>query len=149
MTRSTIRVLKHNSILVAVALAIGAGAGAPAFGADLLEIFRLAKSSDAVYGSARAAWAAAQEKLPQGRSGLLPSASISASTQHNDRSINFRDPATVDNNTRFNSNVLSLSIFRFISNFGLGGEVPVALTLTSEFSPSRIRGTDRRRTCLR
>lgn len=37
-------------------------------------------------------------------------------------------------------NVLSLSIFRFLSNFGLGGEVPVALTLTSEFSPSRIRG---------
>src|SRR2546421_1559966 len=37
-------------------------------------------------------------------------------------------------------NVLSLSIFRFISNFGLGGEVPVALTLTSEYSPSRIRG---------
>src|SRR5215468_3566398 len=37
-------------------------------------------------------------------------------------------------------NVLSLSIFRFISNFGLGGEVPVALTLTAEYSPSRIRG---------
>src|SRR6266851_2383648 len=37
-------------------------------------------------------------------------------------------------------NVLSLSIFRFISNFGLGGEVPVALTLTSEYSPGRIRG---------
>src|SRR5712675_2366199 len=37
-------------------------------------------------------------------------------------------------------NVLSLSVFRFLSNFGLGGEVPVALTLASEFSPSRIRG---------
>src|ERR1700730_13286074 len=37
-------------------------------------------------------------------------------------------------------NVVSLSIFRFISNFGLGGEVPVALTLTSEYSPGRIRG---------
>ncbi len=37
-------------------------------------------------------------------------------------------------------NVLSLSIFRFISNFGLCGEVPVALTLTSEYSPGRIRG---------
>src|SRR4030088_400341 len=36
--------------------------------------------------------------------------------------------------------VLSLAVFRFISNFGLGGEVPVALTLTSEYSPSRIRG---------
>src|SRR3954468_14297685 len=37
-------------------------------------------------------------------------------------------------------NVLSLAVFRFLSNFGLGGEVPVALTLTAEFSPSRIRG---------
>ena len=37
-------------------------------------------------------------------------------------------------------NVLSLSIFRFLSNFGLGGEVPVTATLASEFSPSRIRG---------
>src|SRR3982074_155104 len=37
-------------------------------------------------------------------------------------------------------NVLSLAVFRFVSNFGLGGEVPVALTLASEFSPSRIRG---------
>ena len=37
-------------------------------------------------------------------------------------------------------NVLSLSVFRFLSNFGLGGEVPVTATLASEFSPSRIRG---------
>jgi MFS transporter, putative metabolite:H+ symporter len=37
-------------------------------------------------------------------------------------------------------NVLSLSVFRFLSNFGLGGEVPVALTLASEFSPARMRG---------
>src|SRR3954452_19031793 len=37
-------------------------------------------------------------------------------------------------------NVLSLSVFRFLSNFGLGGAVPVALTIMSEFSPARIRG---------
>src|SRR5690348_10875119 len=34
----------------------------------------------------------------------------------------------------------SLALFRFVSNFGLGGEVPVASTLTAEFMPSRIRG---------
>ncbi len=34
----------------------------------------------------------------------------------------------------------SLLVFRFASNFGLGGEVPVATTLTAEFMPSRIRG---------
>src|SRR3974390_156021 len=37
-------------------------------------------------------------------------------------------------------NVRSLGVFRFLSNFGLGGEVPVTLTLSSEFSPGRIRG---------
>ena len=37
-------------------------------------------------------------------------------------------------------NVLSLGVFRFLSNFGLGGEVPVTATLSSEFSPGRIRG---------
>ncbi len=36
--------------------------------------------------------------------------------------------------------VVALGIFRFLSNFGLGGEVPVTLTLASEFSPGRIRG---------
>jgi MFS transporter, putative metabolite:H+ symporter len=38
-------------------------------------------------------------------------------------------------------NMTSLIVFRFLSNFGLGGEVPVATTLTAEFMPSRIRGT--------
>ena len=37
-------------------------------------------------------------------------------------------------------NVSSLAVFRFVSNFGLGGTVPVALTITSEFSPGRLRG---------
>lgn len=37
--------------------------------------------------------------------------------------------------------VASLALFRFLSNFGLGGEVPVASTLTVEFMPSRIRGS--------
>jgi putative MFS transporter len=37
-------------------------------------------------------------------------------------------------------NIFSLSAFRFLSNFGLGGEVPVTSTLGSEFSPGRLRG---------
>lgn len=34
----------------------------------------------------------------------------------------------------------SLIAARFLANFGLGGEVPVACTIVSEFMPSRIRG---------
>jgi MFS transporter, putative metabolite:H+ symporter len=42
--------------------------------------------------------------------------------------------------TALSWNALSLTIFRFISNFGLGGQIPVALTITSEFMPGRLRG---------
>lgn len=103
---------KYSSLLLAVTLAISSGLSlpTPTYGADLLEIFRLAKNSDAVYNSALATWGAAQEKLPQGLSGLLPSASISASTQYTDRFIHQRDPAQRDGGTPFNSNALSLSI---------------------------------------
>ncbi|GAC1328119.1 MAG: MFS transporter [Beijerinckiaceae bacterium] len=37
-------------------------------------------------------------------------------------------------------NLVTLGVFRFLSNFGLGGQIPVALTITAEFMPSRIRG---------
>jgi outer membrane protein len=101
--------MSRIATLLTVALAVGTTV--PAHGADLLEIFRLAQNSDAVYGSARAAWAATQEKLPQARSGLLPSASLAASTQYNDRSIRFRDPSIPGNNAHFNStNLFTLSI---------------------------------------
>jgi outer membrane protein len=91
-------------------LAAIAAAGAPAGAADLLEVYRAAQTSDAVYAAARATWAAGQEKLPQGRSGLLPSATLSAGTQLNDRDFRARDPAIPNASSRFNSNVLSLSI---------------------------------------
>src|ERR1700753_689102 len=42
--------------------------------------------------------------------------------------------------TALSWSVASLTIFRFISNFGLGGQIPVALTITAEFMPSRLRG---------
>ncbi len=34
----------------------------------------------------------------------------------------------------------SLLVFRFLVGFGLGGELPVAATLMSEYAPSRLRG---------
>src|SRR5262249_32122903 len=78
--------------------------------ADLLEIFRAAQSSDAVYAAARAVWTAGQEKLPQGRAGLLPSVTFSASTQYNERDLRFRDPRIPGSNAPFNSNAITLSL---------------------------------------
>ncbi len=92
-------------LMVAFALA-----AAPACAADLIDVFRQAQGSDAVYASARSAWAAAQEKLPQGRAGLLPSATVSASTQHNDRDLRFRDPSVIGSRSQFNSNAVTLSL---------------------------------------
>jgi outer membrane protein len=93
-----------------MSFALALAAGTRAIGADLLEIYRAAQSSDAVYASARAAWAAGQEKLPQGRAGLLPSLSLSASTQHNDRDLRFRDQTVPNVASVFNSNALTLSL---------------------------------------
>lgn len=78
--------------------------------ADLLSIYRLARDSDPVYAAARSSWTAAQEKLPQGRAGLLPQADLSASTQHNDRDLRFRNPALAGSQAQYNSNSASVSI---------------------------------------
>jgi outer membrane protein len=98
-----------NRLAIALALLLGA---ASASGADLLEIYRLAQASDAQYASARAAWSAGQEKLPQGLAGLLPSASVSAFSQYNDRDIRFRSPTLLSNSAQFNSNSVSLSVLQ-------------------------------------
>ncbi len=84
--------------------------GAPAAAADLLEIYRLALASDPVYSAARASWTASQEKLPQGLAGLLPQASLSASTQYNDRDLRFRNPTIAGSQAQYNSNSASVSV---------------------------------------
>ena len=37
-------------------------------------------------------------------------------------------------------NYESLLVFRFLVGFGLGGELPVAATLMSEYAPAHLRG---------
>jgi len=87
--------------------------------ADLLAIYRDAQSADAIYAAARASYAAGQEKLPQGLSGLLPTVTAAGNTQYNDRDIQFRGnvPGFVSGSTRFNSNNLSVTatqpLFRY------------------------------------
>jgi len=92
---------------IAAAL-VAAFAFGPAGAADLLEVFRLGLNNDAAYASARAAWQAAQEKLPQGRALLLPSATLSGNTNWNDRDLRVRDGTS--SQTQFNSNNLTASV---------------------------------------
>jgi len=96
-----------SRLAIVTALLIGA---APANGADLLEIYRLAQSADTQYTAARAAWSAGQEKRPQGLAGLLPSANLSAFTQQSDRELRSRDPTVGVSSGRFNSNSVSVSV---------------------------------------
>jgi outer membrane protein len=76
----------------------------------LLEIYRLALASDPVYSAARASWTASQEKMPQGLAGLLPQASLSASTEYNDRDLRFRNPTIAGSQAQYNSNSTSVSV---------------------------------------
>jgi outer membrane protein len=93
-------------LAVAAALAVSLHGNA----ADLLDVFRQAQTSDAVYAGARATWAAAQERIPQGRAGLLPQASVSANTLYNDRTVAFRVPGIPGSSTQFNSNAITVNI---------------------------------------
>lgn len=103
----TVTRVMHRIAIFSAFLAMAA----PSSGADLLEIYRMAQGSDAQYAAARATWSASQERLPQGLSGLLPSASVSASTQNNDREFRSRDPAVTSTTTsRFNSNSVAVSV---------------------------------------
>ena len=91
-----------------LALAVSGSTGALA--ADLVEVFRLAQRADAVYAAARSTWAASQERIPQARAGLLPLASVSASTQLTERSTRFRDGNTPRSSGDFGSGSVSLSV---------------------------------------
>ena len=92
-------------ILVLAALSATFPAGA----ADLLETYHAAQSQDAVFGAARATHRAGQEKLPQGRSLLLPSVNLNANSTYNDNSIQYSGASFITSllpsgTSRFNSN---------------------------------------------
>src|SRR5687767_15619847 len=105
--RATARIPGLTPVLAGLALLFTVDA---ASGADLVDVYRQAQRSDATYAAARATWAAAQERIPQGRAGLLPFASLSASAQRNDRSTRFNDPALPRSNADFGSTGVSLSV---------------------------------------
>lgn len=75
-----------------------------AHGADLLGVYRDAVAYDAQFAAARAALAAGQEKLPQGRSGLLPTIGLSANSTWNDIDTTRRVNGAATTTTQYNSN---------------------------------------------
>jgi outer membrane protein len=64
--------------------------------ADLLDVFHAAQSQDAEFAAALASHQAAQEKLPQGRSLLLPSVTLNANSSFNDTNVQYPNaPSTL------------------------------------------------------
>ena len=80
--------------------------------ADLLETFRAAQASDPVFAAARATQQAGLEKLPQGRSLLMPSISLNANSTFNDSTIQYRQPIGLPGggNQRYNSHGYSVNL---------------------------------------
>ncbi len=103
--------MKLKPLLVVVLLSTGA-----AQAADLLETFRAAQGNDPVFAAARAAHQAGLEKLPQGRSLLLPSVNLNANTTFNDQTVIYQNPlpalivANRPPNDRFNSHAYGVTL---------------------------------------
>jgi len=87
------RVFKFDmrKMLCVSILALGISRAASA--ADLLGTFRAAQANDPVFAAARATQQAGQEKLPQGRSLLLPNISLSANSTFNDNNVQYQSTA--------------------------------------------------------
>jgi outer membrane protein len=81
-----------------------------AHGADLMAVYRDALAYDAQYAGARAAVEAGREKLPQGRSGLLPTIGLAASTTWNDVDSTRRIANATAVNTKYNNNGWTVSL---------------------------------------
>ena len=84
--------------------------------ADLVQVLRDALANDAQYASARAARDAGLEVLPQGRAGLLPTISASASAQYSDLNIDFHTPEPSSSHRSGTSNAITFSLTQPLFN---------------------------------
>jgi outer membrane protein len=84
-------------------------AAGPLHAADLLQVYREAQESDAVYAAARATVEAGREKEPQALAGLLPTLGVTGNTQWNENEIRQRNGAVLAK-PDFNSNGYSITL---------------------------------------
>ncbi|MGB8078825.1 MAG: TolC family outer membrane protein [Gallionella sp.] len=79
--------------------------------ADLLETFHAAQANDPLIAAARAAQQAGLEKLPQGRSLLLPSITLSANSSFNEAGTQYLEPFPFPSgDVRYNNNGYGVNI---------------------------------------
>ena len=109
--------MNKNGLSLMIAGCLSAGAAEFSHGADLMAVYRDAIAYDAQYASARASLEAGREKLPQGRTGLLPTIGLAASTTWNDIDTTRRVAGATETNTKYNNNgwtvTLTQPLFRW------------------------------------
>ncbi len=71
---------------------------------DLLDTFHAAQANDPVFAAARAARQAGQEKLPQGRSLLMPAINFNASSTFNNQTSSSQVSSPTNGSFRYNAN---------------------------------------------
>ena len=83
--------------------------------ADLIQVYQQALANDSAFASARAALAAGRERVPQGRSSLLPSVQVGGSYTRNDSESMPGNVSTAGLTSRTNQASISLSqpLFRW------------------------------------
>jgi outer membrane protein len=91
-------------------LLAGAGLAASANAADLMSVYREAADYDAQFASARASREAGREKLPQGRSALLPTVGVGASTVWNKSNYELRSTPPVSQTDHYNTHGWTASL---------------------------------------
>jgi outer membrane protein len=101
--------MKLKPILLATLLAASGWAQA----ADLLQTFHAAQANDPVFAAARAQQQASLEKLPQGRSQLMPTINFSANTAYNSLTTDYNPifpPLLTNATVQYNSNGYGLTL---------------------------------------
>ncbi len=91
------------SLLASAFLSVNAAAS------DLVQIYKDALQNDAQFASARSAYTAGQERVVQGRAGLLPGVALRGSDTRTDTSVDFNNGKSGSGVTNSNSWTLALS----------------------------------------
>ncbi|OFZ65873.1 MAG: channel protein TolC [Betaproteobacteria bacterium RBG_16_56_24] len=101
--------MKINPSRLLLAILLGASGFVQA--ADLLETYHAAQANDPQIAAAYATQQAGREKLPQGRSLLLPSINLSANSTFNDQTTQYQGTTFLPGGTnRYNSNGYGVSL---------------------------------------
>jgi outer membrane protein len=90
-TTETFIEMRKPLLRILIAAMLGSGAAQVA-AADLIAIYRQALLSDPAFASARAAYLAGQEKIPQAKASLLPQLSANANATYTNADISYSRP---------------------------------------------------------